>query len=61
MSPTWVWSRQGSPMLVESLGSPEMAPKGRVDFMERHKPGWAPSCVSVTPLQRFLPTVRMSC
>lgn len=39
MSPTWVWSRQGSPMLVESLGSPEMAPKGRVDFMERHKPG----------------------
>lgn len=61
MSPTWVWSRQGSPMLMESLGSPEMAPKGRFDFMERHKPGWAPSCVSVTPLQRFLPTVRMSC
>lgn len=39
MSPTWVWSRQGSLMLVESLGSPEMAPKGRFDFMERHKPG----------------------
>lgn len=39
MSPTWVWSRQGSPMLVESLGSPEMAPKERFDFMERHKPG----------------------
>lgn len=59
MSPTWVWSRQGSLMLAEPLGSPEMAPKGRFGFMERHKPGWAHSCVSRRSLAKISACVRI--